>query len=130
MVAYNFSPEFAEEVAARRKRQTLRPQPRAKIGDTLQLFTGQRTPECRKLTEEDPVCTRTGRVNLYPTNMHFDGHEQTADTADGYARYDGFKDYAAMYAWFLARYGEIPQPLYETRWNWPASPTHKEEVTR
>jgi hypothetical protein len=129
MVAYNFSEDFAEAVAARVKRQTLRRQPRAKVGDALQLYTGQRTQGCRKLTEVDPICTRTGVVHLYENHMLFDGYNQTPETADGYAQFDGFENYKAMYAWFKERYGEVPQPLYETRWAWPEekpteSPTH------
>lgn len=121
MVAYNFSPEFADDIAARRKRQTLRTTPRAKVGDPIQLYTGQRTKACRKLVEDDPVCTRTAEVNLYEEGLYFEGYRQTQQAADDYARFDGFKDYADMHAWFLKKYnGLMPRPLYETRWDWPA----------
>ena len=43
MVAFNFSPEFADAVASGAKRQTIRKTARAKKGDMLQLYTGQRT---------------------------------------------------------------------------------------
>jgi hypothetical protein len=122
MVAYNFSPEFADDIAARRKRQTLRTTPRAKVGDQIQLYAGQRTKACRKLVEDDPVCTRTAEVHLYEEGLYFEGYRQTQQSADDYARFDGFKDYADMRAWFLKKYnGHIPLPLYETRWDWPVT---------
>lgn len=125
MVAFNFSPEFADDIAARRKRQTLRTTPRAKAGDLLQLYTGQRTKACRKLVEEDPVCIRTAVIYLHEDRLHFNGYRQAQQSSDEYARFDGFKDYADMRAWFLKKYnGTIPTPLYETRWDWPVTNGH------
>lgn len=118
MVAYNFAAEFAPEVEARRKRQTLRMKPRAKVGDKIQLYTGQRTRSCRKLSEVDPVCTRTAEIKLYEDCIMFDGHRQSNETTERYAILDGFESYKHMRAWFLDRYGEIPTRLFETRWDW------------
>jgi hypothetical protein len=119
MVAYNFSPEFEDDIAARRKRQTLRSAPRARVGDRIQLYTGQRTKSCRKIVAEDPTCIRVATVHLYEDRLHFDGHRQSQESSDDYARFDGFKDYADMHAWFMKKYdGDIPSPLYETRWDW------------
>jgi hypothetical protein len=120
MVAFNFSPEFVDDIAARRKRQTLRRSARARVGDTLQLYTGQRTKDCRKIVDDDPVCIRTAAVELREDALYFDGHRQASDSAESYAQFDGFKNYAEMREWFLNRYGgEIPR-LYETRWDWPS----------
>lgn len=52
MVAYNFQARFARDVEAGRKRQTMRALGRrrhAEPGDVLQLYTGQRTKQCRLL---------------------------------------------------------------------------------
>jgi len=119
VVAYNFSEEHAPKVEDRTKRRTLRRTARARVGDRLQLYTGQRTPQCRKLSEVDPVCTLVASVGLYPEGIVYDGHWQTKDTCESYAVADGFASYADMYAWFKAKYGEVPYPLYETRWAWP-----------
>lgn len=119
LVAYNFSEEHADNVEKRLKKRTLRTSPRAKVGDRLQLYTRQRTRYCRKLSEVDPVCTMVGEVHLEPTRMGYNGHWQDPSIIDDYARADGFADYPAMYAWFKAKYGEVPYTLYETRWDWP-----------
>ena len=121
MVAYNFSPQFVDDIAKRRKRQTLRTTARARVGDTLQLYTGQRTKDCRKIVDEDPVCIRTATIELNEDALYFDGHRQASESAESYARFDGFESYAAMREWFLQTYdGAIPK-LYETRWDWPAT---------
>ena len=51
MPAINFQPRFAELVESGRKTQTIRKSNRFKVGDTVQLYTGQRTKQCRKLGE-------------------------------------------------------------------------------
>lgn len=68
MVAYNFAAQFAEAVETRKKRQTIRA-PRkdnrhAKVGDKLQLYTGMRTTNCRKLVNPDPRCTASHKIAL------------------------------------------------------------------
>ena len=55
MVAINFSPQFAGIVASGAKKQTIRKKNRFRIGDRLQLYTGQRTKNCKKLIEDDPL---------------------------------------------------------------------------
>ncbi len=108
MVAFNFKGRFADDVAALRKRSTIRRSDRAKAGDRLQLYTGQRTPECRKLVEPDPICTVStycalrrsgitlGNVDLLPSELR---------DQDAFARSDGFRDYADMLDWFEGQYG-------------------------
>lgn len=67
MVAFNFMPQFAPLVASGTKTQTIRQTARAKPGDRLQLYTGQRTKACRKLVDPDPVCTLVDYVGIRPT---------------------------------------------------------------
>lgn len=60
MVAYNFKPQFASPVELGVKRQTIRALGRrrhARPGEDLQLYTGMRTKNCRKLLSPDPPCT-------------------------------------------------------------------------
>ena len=51
MPAFNFSPQFADAVAAGRKLNTIREKQRGKVGDPAYLFTGQRTKKCVRLGE-------------------------------------------------------------------------------
>lgn len=121
MVALNFSPEFAGPVERREKRQTIRRQQRGKVGDAVQLYTGQRTKDCRKLSDVDPVLIRVAPVVIAPEGLYFEGHLQSEP--DKYARLDGFKDYAAMLAWFQDRYGKPRFNGYEHRWQFPTHTT-------
>lgn len=104
MPAYNFSPEFADDVEHRRKRSTIRLSDKgAKVGDTAYLFSGQRTKECRLLASRTLVAVE--RVELMESSLWLDGeyfHEPAM--IDLIARSDGFKDYADMAAWFKAKY--------------------------
>jgi len=105
MVAFNFSPEFADAVASGAKRQTIRQTKRAKVGDRLQLYTGQRTKQCRKLIEPDPVCTVVDYCAVRPDYLTLGDVRLHPRDIDEFARADGFADYAAMVAWFKAKYG-------------------------
>ncbi len=62
MVALSFSPKFADAVASGLKKQTIRQSARAKAGQALQLYTGQRTKNCRKLA--DAICIDCTYVGL------------------------------------------------------------------
>jgi len=116
VVAINFSAQFAADVASGKKRQTIRQTQRAKVGDRLQLYTGQRTKSCRRLTEADPVVTRTGSIEIDEAGLKYDGHYQTPDTANGYARYDGFENFDQMRKWFFDRYETKRFRGFEIRW--------------
>lgn len=77
MVAYNFSERFAGPVERGEKRQTIR-KPRvnghAKVGDSLQLYTGMRTASCRKL--RDAVCHDVCSVLIAARNILSVGAER------------------------------------------------------
>lgn len=105
MVAFNFSPEFVPLIEARLKRQTIRKTARAKPGDLLQLYTGQRTKACRKLLETDLVCTLVDYVGIRPEYLTLGNKDKHEGNADDFARRDGFKDYDDMVAWFQRKYG-------------------------
>lgn len=105
MVAFNFSPQFADAVAAGKKLQTIRSTKRAKPGDRLQLYTGQRTRACRKLVDPDPICVLVDYVGIRPDYLTLGDTRKHLGDADDFARRDGFKDYDDMVTWFMARYG-------------------------
>jgi hypothetical protein len=114
VVAFNFSPEFADRVASGEKRQTIRQTKRAKPGDALQLYTGQRTKKCRKL--RDAVCESVDYVHIAPDGLTFGDKSKHPRSVDEFARADGFKDFSAMLAWFEKRYGSNHFIGYVHRW--------------
>jgi len=103
VVALNFSPQFAGMVEVGRKKQTIREKARAKPGDMLQLYVGQRTKECRRLGWA--LCR-----DVIPLALTKRGVEFEFDTpverwqSDEVARLDGFESYAEMWSWFSGRY--------------------------
>jgi hypothetical protein len=67
MVAYSFAPVFASQVEELTKRQTVRGERRrhARVGESVQLYTGMRTRSCRKLVAADPICTAVQPIRIY-----------------------------------------------------------------
>lgn len=62
MVAFNFKSRFAPKISAGTKFSTIRSKKRCKVGDAVQLYTGQGTPAC-KLIRED-ICVGTARIHF------------------------------------------------------------------
>lgn len=118
MVAFNFATEFSGPVELRVKKQTIRQTRRAKVGDRIQLYTGQRTPGCRKLSAVDPVCTFVGYVAIRPDYLTVGDVNQHPRDIDDFARLDGFDDYADMCRWFANRYGQTHFVGYLHKWEW------------
>ena len=100
MVAYSFKTIFADQVAALRKCQTIRADRRrhARPGEPLQLFTGMRTRQCRKLVTPDPVCIAVRRIEIvtseliddYIASIIIDGVPLDSGDIEGFAGEDGF----------------------------------------
>ena len=88
-----------------------------KVGDKLQLYTGLRTKEARKLINPDPVCSELwditigdGDVKLIQLRRLLPGGRATekilfGDIADEFAIADGFRDAVAMFRFFEKVYG-------------------------
>lgn len=114
MVALNFSPEFVELILSGEKCQTIRKTKRASKGDILQLYTGQRTEECRKLREA--VCLYVDYVHIAPDGLTVGDTEMHPGNSEAFAKRDGFADYAALLAWFKAKYGTDHFVGYVHRW--------------
>ena len=115
MVAINFSPQFADRVERREKRQTIRRTPKCKPGDKIQLYTGQRTKACRKLG--DAICKDVRPVTITRGTLEVDGAVLMSDTAAAFARADGFRDYTEMWEWFSSRYKTPMFTGYVIRWD-------------
>jgi hypothetical protein len=114
MVAINFSPQFADAVAAGTKVQTIRQSARAKAGQALQLYTGQRTKDCRKLA--DATCIDCTYVGLTERGVTLGDVSRFPRDRDEFAKADGFEDYAAMWRWFSERYSTNSFTGYVIRW--------------
>lgn len=70
MVAFNFQERFADDIIAGRKLSTIRSTMRCKIGDKLQLYTGQRTKRCKKLLlPHDPECIGLAKIIIGGTKQ-------------------------------------------------------------
>lgn len=112
MVALNFDPRFETAIREGWKTQTIR-KPRAtpiKPGDSLQLMTGQRTPDCRRICH-DVRCTDVLKVEI---TFGEDGGIDRIETdgivvidLDAFAVRDGFTDSDDMAAFFKLKHGPM-----------------------
>lgn len=105
MPALNFQERFAYLVDGGQKRQTIRRVWKRPIkpGDTLYLYTGMRTKNCRRLGTV--ICQYVHPIKLDEngaTTIH--GLRDIA-TCDYLAECDGFGDWSEMRDWFKKQYG-------------------------
>lgn len=103
MVAYSFKAQFAERIIDKTKCQSVRANRRrhARAGEPVQLYTGMRTRQCRKLLDNDPVCTDVRPILIevkdlcrddYPiiARIEIDGRKLSSDEVYEFAKADGF----------------------------------------
>lgn len=106
MVLYGFKQQFAAKVEDGSKPHTirnLRKNGHAKPGDLLQLYSGLRTKDCRKLLDPDPVCWETFPIWIEAQNMAVllgdrqdwlsDGEIEALAIADGFDSVKEFFDF-------------------------------------
>ena len=110
MVAFNFQKQFVPLIESGSKWQTIRQTLRAKEGDRLQLYTGMRTKNCRKIIERDPMCVVARPCILFLGGGVDDftvkyGDLPTVPVDPIFATYDGFESPAEMLAWFKKNHG-------------------------
>jgi len=106
MPALSFQKRFAAAVENGEKRQTFRKRRKRPIraGDTLCMFTGMRTKQCRRLRTE--ICTKITPVEItFLGTLVLAGVTQTAREAQRFARADGFEDYGEMLKWVVRTHG-------------------------
>ncbi len=117
MVAFNFKAQFADDVEHGRKRQTIRAQRRARVGDKLQLYTGMRTKKCRKL--RDAVCAMVQEITVDVHGqfvcVRLDGELLPSVMARELARADGFDGVTSFAEFFEREYG-LPFCGWLTKW--------------
>lgn len=110
MPAFNFQPRFADLVESGAKTQTIRKTCRAKVGDTVYLYTGQRTKQCRKLGQGVVTSSTAIRLYLSPAlgglpMLKYGGRLLTNDGEENIATDDGFTCFLEMANWFQNQYG-------------------------
>lgn len=107
MPAYNFKEQFAYAVEYARKNQTVRKKRkrRTKVGETLYLFTGMRTPHCRRLRRA--ICLDVKDTEIHSAAIKLADRFMTigSSEADRFARADGFSNSAEMIGWFRKTHG-------------------------
>ena len=100
MVAYNFQKKFVLAIQAGKKHQTIRSYRKnnrhARVGESLQLYAGLRTKNCRKLFGKDPRCTSVDDVEIHITDggkieqIVLSGRNLTSIEIEDFAKADGF----------------------------------------
>lgn len=108
MVAYSFQPRFVAPILLGIKQQTIRGDRKrhARPGDQLQLFTGMRTRQCRRIGTA--TCSMVERVHLDLVNHLVtvgDFYRVERTELDEWARKDGFRDWIAMRAFWSPQDG-------------------------
>ena len=120
MPAINFQPRFADLVESGRKTQTIRKSNRFKVGDTVQLYTGQRTKQCRKLGEGVVTSVRPIGIGRDKNGAPFvrlvwpNGRDNFLNTVD-IAMLDGFETAQEMVTWFEEQHG-LPFDGWLIKW--------------
>ncbi len=117
MPALNFKAEFADLVEYGEKTQTVRAprkdgRPHCKRGDTIKLYTGMRTKNCRLL--RTGTVSRVVPVRIEATEMFLNGQrlpstiysrDQIEQTDNEFAEADGFESFMDMADWFRKTHG-------------------------
>jgi len=116
MVAYSFKARFADLVESHVKRQTIRAvgkRRHARPGEALQLYTGMRTKQCRKLLP-DQVCLGVDNIVITEGAELFVG-ESLLTYPTLLARQDGFASFRDFIEFFRTTHG-LPFAGVLIRW--------------
>ena len=115
MPAYNFKGRFAELVASGAKPHTIRPRRKRPtvVGDTLYLYTGMRTRQCRLLLTT--ICHAVTSIDIGiniqgEDHVLHDGRFLDTEEVEALARRDGFASATDFFAFFRTTYG--PGPVF------------------
>lgn len=108
MVAFNFQNRFVQDILSGKKQSTIRQSQRCKVGDMMQLYTGQRTKNCTKIA--DAVCTGIAYIQITekcPWAMSsLEGEVWTYEKSGvPFHEYEGFANCALFVDFFRKQYG-------------------------
>ncbi len=131
MVAINFKKEFVGAILAGDKAQTIRQKARCKPGDKLQLYTGQRTKYCKKIS--DAICTHVHTIEIDELLIKLEGIPLDIACMTQFAQADGFTAHdnprintLDFLNFFRDNYG-LPFKGYVIKWK--LEPTNSKEVS-
>ena len=113
MAAYNFQSRFAERIKNGSKKQTIRrvgKRRHAKPGEKVQLYTGMRTKNCRKIIS-DPTCLHVRSIQIlvgaYSIGwIKVDGKKIPKEQLEEFAIADGFDSIQDMHGFWLKFHGQ------------------------
>lgn len=110
MVAYNFQKQFCEPIKTGTKTHTIRRRGKrrhVRAGESLQLYTGQRTSACRKIVD-DRQCIRVAPIEIFVSAVGITSicvDREPVDDLEGFAREDGFASLVAMSEFWIRFHG-------------------------
>lgn len=113
MTSFNFTVNI-DKIEDGSKLSTIRKTRRCKVGDTMQLYTGQRTKACRKI--KDVVCIGIAKIeitddipwfvsliegNIFPTKVlhEQEGFANVAEFVDFFRQHYGLPFVGWLHAW-------------------------------
>lgn len=109
MTAFNFKPEFVPLIENGKKISTIRKTKRGAVGREMQLYTGQRTANCRLIKKV--VCTAIYEFSIndhgliscsHPDARYLwrqEGFESPSAFLDFFQDYYGFPFYGYLHEW-------------------------------
>jgi hypothetical protein len=108
MVAYSFRKQFVKPIIEGTKRQTIRAVRRSRHvhhGEQMQLYTAMRTKYCRLIGRAYCLSVQSIYLDFKTSNVRIEGNTGTTTLypagLDDFARDDGFKDWAALRAFWV-----------------------------
>jgi hypothetical protein len=115
MVAINFKSQWVPLILDGSKRQTIRKTARCKAGDALQIYTGQRTKDCRLIGTA--VCQHVESIVIADDWLATGHYRIPSGDAHAIAQVDGFETVDAMREWFRNQYGALPFEGVRIMWS-------------
>jgi len=105
MPAISFKKQFADKVLKGKKNQTIRPIRKNPIkkDDTLYLYTGMRTKDCKKLKEVKCKDVKKIKIDFFDTKI--DGASVPNSSVVDLALNDGFDNSIDFIEFFEKQYG-------------------------
>ncbi|MFZ5856756.1 MAG: ASCH domain-containing protein [Chloroflexota bacterium] len=118
MPAYNFQKQFVPMIIEMWKPHTIRPERKhpTKVGDYLQLYTGQRTKACQLIAVAP--CVKVERIEIYP-HLHqvvIEHNPLSAEWIVELSQRDGFQSRDAFFEFFMRYPPEIREDKLRLIW--------------
>ena len=110
MVAYSFKAQFAEPILDGTKGGTIRADRKrhARPGEELQLYSGMRTRQCRLIARKTCLAIYPIALAFHADKVAWPGRRLLgASELDAFAHFDGFADWLALRAFWLAVHEEL-----------------------